>query len=182
MGMAKMMKKKFGPTKTVNAVRDLVDFHACPSGVVMEFLGISRHTLFNWHEEGAPQNVDGTWDTAALFNWRRERDQSKAKARGRTELEDAKLEKDIELKDLQIKRRKEQVIDLDVHLDILSRRIMAFKNYWLTTFHRELYRFVGRTIEEMHPIASQFVEEAISAYIAGSRAVDSEKHKTEGVV
>ena len=75
---------------------------------------------------------------------------------------------------MQIKRRKEQVIDMDKHLQILGARIVSLRVWLTTTLHRELYRLVGKSVEEMHPVASEMIKEAVAAYIAGSRSMDSE--------
>jgi phage terminase Nu1 subunit (DNA packaging protein) len=161
---------------SVQAIRDAVDFRRCPAGVAMDIFGVSRSAFDRWREgpNPCPRNADGTWDTAVVTDWRIGREKERNKRRGRDELEDEKLEKDIELKDLQIKRRKEQVIDMDKHLQILGARIVSLRVWLTTTLHRELYRLVGKSVEEMHPVASEMIKEAVAAYIAGSRSMDSE--------
>ena len=174
--MRKTKKPEKQVLRSVQAIRDAVDFRHCPAGVAMDIFGVSRSAFDRWGEgdQPCPRNEDGTWDTAAVTDWRIERERRRNKAKGRAALEDTKLEKDIEIKELQIQKRREQVIDMDKHLQILGARIVALRVWLTATFHRELYRLVGKSVEEMHPVASEMVKEAVAAYVAGSRAMDSE--------
>jgi hypothetical protein len=141
---------------------------------VAKVLGISAETIRLWTKSGCPRNGDRSYSVPEVFRWREHLIQEgRAEKRPMRALEEQKLKRDIRLKELQIQKREGEVISIDQHRAILANRITSLRRFWEDSFIKNIYHFAHKGVEDLVPLAKEFVKQAIDAYIQGSKSVEN---------
>jgi hypothetical protein len=98
-------------------------------------------------------------------------------------LEVEKLGKDIELKDIIIKKKRNESIDVDRHVMIMGARISALRQFLEDSFVANAHEFYpGSALdpEKLRGMAKEFIKQTMDAYLSGSRSIDVQIIKEGG--
>jgi hypothetical protein len=150
------------------------DKERCLGKFICEAFDITRPTIKAWHVAGCPRNEDGTYNLRMVIEWRVNQEAGKVlQSRSKREsLERRKLQKDIEIKDLLISKRKGEVIARDDHLMILGARASALRRFWQDSFLANLYHFADKSLTQLKPVAEEFVKQGMGAYLNASKSLE----------
>jgi len=150
-----------------------IEFDHVPHQACADIFQLTRRGLYKWADEGCPRNEDGTYSVYDVHRWQMRKQESKHKqAIGVSDLERKKHEQEIELRHLRISEKRKQLIELDLHKQILGSRMAGLKNFWQTVFARNRHQRASKTVDELAIIDDALVRDAMDAYLQGSKSID----------
>jgi len=153
-----------------------LNYRSVSQAVLCAVLKKSQATIRNWEYAGMPRREDDSYDTADIIDWMIDREVQRARQveTPKENLDRLLKEKDVELKDLQLQRKRGEVIQRDQHLMILGSRANALKQFLVDSGIVNLHFFVGKNLDELKTVWIEFVRQAMDRWTSGSSAAESE--------
>lgn len=146
----------------------VIDFDSLSMNDLASAFHVTRRQVYNWLDEGCPRNKDKTFCLSSVHKWLLEKVEIKQEKKKEPSLKDQKLQKEIQLKDAQINKIREQFIEKSVHDAILASRAKSLSIYLKNTAVKNSVHYVGKSLTQIQNLRHREVEEAMEAYV-GSR-------------
>lgn len=150
-----------------------INFNTLKLQEVANAFGVHVSTIQSWVNKGCPQNEDGTYCSKLVFKWKM--DFEKEKMGGTSSVADLtirKMEKEIEYKDAQIDKMTENVIDRNLHDQIMISRASSLRQFLEQTLVTNAVRLVGLSIDEARTRLLDLAKKMMEAYTGGEGSVE----------
>ncbi len=150
-----------------------INFNTLKLQEVANAFGVHITTIQSWVNKGCPQNEDGTYCSKLVFKWKMDFEKERLSGSSNTtDLATKKLEKEIEYKDAQIDKMRENVIDRNLHDQIMVSRAASLRQFLEQTLVTNAVRLVELSIDEARTRLLDLAKKMMEAYTGGEESVE----------
>jgi hypothetical protein len=139
--------------------KELPNPYSVPQSFVAAVYGCTHNAIVQWD---CPRNEDGSYNLATIVKWRE--DKLKGKDNSQDDLEKLKLKLQCDKLQFEVETLNSKRIAIETYEEETRQRILHYKRYWQEVFIRNLHFFAHKSIKELRPIATKFVQDALNTY------------------
>lgn len=152
------------------------DVHRAPVSDIADMFLVSRQAVEKWVlRYGCPRNDDDTYSLPAVIDWWKRRYDNRGDGEGDEGLsrKEQKLQKEIELKEVQIQKIKENFIERSFHETVMTSRAGSLRRFLEKSFVNAAVYLVGKDVDAMRTALLDLAGQCMDTYVGKRRPADN---------